>query len=117
MNYIDGFVLPIPRSQLDEYRRQASAVAEVWKEHGALEYREFVGDDLQIAGVKSFGEAAAASDDEVVVFGWVVFESKESRDVINEKVASDPRMETLIDAASSGFDASRMAYGGFKPLV
>lgn len=117
MNYIDGFVLPVPRSKLEEYQRQAAAVAEVWKEHGALEYHEFVGDDLQIEGLRSFVETAGASDDEVIVFGWVVFESRESRDLINAKVSSDPRMETLIDAASSGFDAGRMAYGGFRPLV
>ena len=116
-NYVDGFVLPIPRDRLDAYRRVASAVAKVWKEHGALDYREYVGDDLSREGTRSFTDLVSAKQDDVVVFGWVVFDSREARDQANAKVASDPRMAELVDAADSGFDAQRMAYGGFKALV
>ena len=116
-HYIDGFVLPIQRDRLNEYKRLAEAVAEIWKEHGALDYREYVGDDLRLEGTRSFTDLVAATEDEIIVFGWVVFDSRETRDLANEKVAADPRMAELIDSSNSGFDARRMAYGGFRPLV
>ena len=116
-NYIDGFVLPVSRDSLDEYRLLVKAVADIWKEHGALDYREFVGDDLIRDGTRSFTDVAAASDNEVIVFGWVEFASRAARDLANEKVAADPRMEDLVKSSNSGFDAARMAYGGFRSLV
>ena len=116
-HYVDGFVLPIPREHLDNYRRVVEAVAPIWKEHGALDYREYIGDDLGMEGVRSFPDAAGAAENEVIIFGWVEFESKEARDLANEKVAADPRMEELMGAAETGFDAERMAYGGFKLFV
>lgn len=116
-HYIDGFVLPVPRDRLDEYKRLVEAVAEIWKEHGALDYREYVGDDLKLEGTRSFTDLVAATEDETIVFGWVVFDSREARDLANEKVAADPRMADLIDSSNSGFDAKRMAYGGFQALV
>lgn len=115
-DYVDGFVLPIPRDRLDAYLRLAQAAAEIWKEHGALDYREYVGDDLTLEGTRSFTEAATAAQDEVVIFGWVAFDSRESRDRVNQKVATDPRMADLM-APDSGFDAARMAYGGFRAFV
>ena len=116
-NYIDGFVLPISRDRLDEYKGVVEAVAEVWKEHGALDYREFIGDDMSLDGTRSFTDAVAAAEHEVVIFGWVEFASREARDLANEKVAADPRMEKIMGSSVSGFDAERMAYGGFKPLI
>jgi uncharacterized protein YbaA (DUF1428 family) len=116
-HYIDGFVLPIPRDRLDDYRSLVEAVAEVWREHGALDYREYVGDDLSLEGTRSFTDLVAASGEESIVFGWVVFESRAARDKANEKVAADPRMADLMNAFDTGFDAWRMAYGGFKALV
>ena len=116
-HYIDGFVLPVPRDRLRAYRRLVEAVSEIWKEHGALDYREFVGDDLMLEGTRSFTDVVAASADEVIVFGWVVFESREARDVANQRVAADPRMATLIAASNTGFEARRMVYGGFQSLV
>ena len=116
-NYIDGFVLPVPSERLDDYRRLVEAVADVWKEHGALDYQEFVGDDLSLEGTRSFTDLVAASGEESIVFGWVVFESRAARDKANEKVAADPRMADLMNAFDTGFDARRMAYGGFKALV
>jgi len=115
--YIDGFVLPIPRARIDDYQRVADAAAEIWKEHGALEYWECTGDDLNIEGMRSFSELINASDDETVVFAWVVFESREARDAANQKIFSDPRMATMVDPDNPIFDVKRMAYGGFKSLV
>ncbi len=116
-HYIDGFVLPIPRDRLDEYKRVVEAAAGIWKEHGALDYREYVGDDLKLEGTRAFTDLVAATEDEAIVFGWVVFDSREARDLANKKVAADPRMANLIDSSNSGFDAKRMAYGGFRSLV
>ncbi|GAA0852555.1 DUF1428 domain-containing protein [Aliiglaciecola litoralis] len=116
-DYIDGFVLPIPSDRLDDYKQLSETVAQIWKEHGALDYREYVGDDMMLQGTRSFSDLVAAKKTDTVVFGWVVFESREARDLANAKVAADPRMEDLVASSNSGFDANRMAYGGFLPLV
>ena len=116
-NYIDGFVFPISRDHLDEYWCLSETVAEIWKEHGALDYNEYVGDDMKLEGTRSFIDAVSSTKDEVIVFGWVVFESREARDLANEKVAADPRMVDLISTSHSGFNAERMAYGGFRSHV
>jgi uncharacterized protein YbaA (DUF1428 family) len=120
-NYIDGFVLPVPRVHLNEYKGVAEKVAEIWKEYGAIAYFEFVGDDLSLEGTKSFIKTVDAKEDEEIVFGWVVFPSKEIRDLANKKVPTDPRMAELVVPLTNPkkliFDASRMVYGGFKPLV
>ena len=120
-NYIDGFVLPVPQNQLDEYKRVAEKVAEIWKEYGALAYFEYVGEDLKLEGTRSFPELVDAKEDEAIVFGWVVFESREARDLANERVPADPRMTDLVapltDPSRLIFDANRMVYGGFQPLV
>ena len=120
-HYIDGFVFPISRNRLNEYKRVAEAVAEIWKEHGALDYLEYVGDDMYRQGTRPFTDLMAATEDETVVFGWVAFDSREARDLANDRVAADPRMvdliAPLIDPSAPVFDAERMAYGGFQPLV
>ena len=120
-NYIDGFVLPIPRIYLNEYKKVAEKVAEIWKEYGAIAYFEFVGDDLSLEGTKSFIETVDAKEDEEIVLGWVVFPSKAIRDSANKKVPTDPRMTELVAPLTNPekliFDAGRMIYGGFKPLV
>ena len=116
-NYIDGFVLPISRDRLNDYRRLVQAAAEIWREHGALDYREYVGDDLILEGTRSFTDLVATTEGEAIVFGWVEFANREARDLANEKVAADPRMVALINSSDSGFDAERMAYGGFQLFV
>ena len=120
-NYIDGFVLPVPCDQLKTYGEVVEKVAEIWKEHGALDYSEYVGDDFGLEGTRSFTDAANARKDEAIIFGWVVFESREARDHANAKVAADQRMEELISplTQTSGpiFDPKRMMYGGFCALV
>lgn len=115
--YIDGFVLPIPLDCLAKYQQVVESVADIWKEHGALDYKEYVGDDMELEGTQSFLELVSVKDNEVIMFGWVTFASREARDIANEKVAADPRMSELIDASNIGFDANRMAYGGFRLLV
>ena len=115
MNYIDGFAVPIPKDRLDSYRSMVQQIAEVWREYGALDYREFVSEAPKLEGTRCFAEAAGARDDEVVIFGWVAFASREARDLANEKVAADPRMADLMNA-DAGFDGARMIYGGFEPL-
>lgn len=120
-NYIDGFVLPVPQKHLDEYKGVAEKVAEIWKEYGALAYFECVGDDLKLEGTRSFVEVVDLKPHEAVVFGWVVFPSKEVRDEANTQVPNDSRMNTLVtpllDPERLIFDAGRMVYGGFQPLV
>ncbi len=115
--YIDGFAFPIASDCIENYKPLAEAVAEIWKEHGALAYYEYSGDDMTLEGTRSFVDLLSASENETIVFGWVVFESREARDKANAKVSVDPRMEKLITSADSGFDAERMAYGGFKTLI
>ena len=116
-HYIDGFAFPIANDRLDDYRPLAEAVAEIWKEHGALAYYEYTGDDMTLDGTRSFVDVLSASENETIVFGWVVFESREARDLANQKVSTDPRMEQLVTSVDSGFDPERMVYGGFKPLI
>ncbi len=120
-NYIDGFVFPLPAEHLDTYKDVAENVADIWKEHGAISYHEFVRDDLNLKGTRSFTEILDLKEDEVVVFGWVVFPSKEVREVANERVPNDPRMTDLLAAIMNPekliFNAERMVYGGFRPLI
>lgn len=121
-NYIDGFVFPISKDHLDQYKQVAETIANIWKEYGAINYFEFVGDDMQLEGTRSFPEFVQAKKEEVIIFGWLVFESREARDLANKKVATDPRMADLMtplvdDPANIIFDASRMMYGGFKSFI
>ena len=115
--YIDGFVIPVPKDRIDDYRRVAEKAALVWKEYGALDYWECVGDDLAVQDMVSFSQLAQAGPDETVVFAWVVFESREQRDQANEKIMADPRLKEMMASDKPVFDYKRMAYGGFKELV
>jgi uncharacterized protein YbaA (DUF1428 family) len=117
MPYVDGFVLPIPVKNIPAYRRMAQKASKVWLEHGALEYRECVGEDLKTKGMVSFTTAAKAKPGETVVFAWVVYKSRKHRDQVNAKVMSDPRLAKMMDPKAMPFDLKRMCYGGFKVLV
>jgi uncharacterized protein YbaA (DUF1428 family) len=114
--YVDGFVLPIAVENVGKYRELAQKAGEIWKEHGALGYYEAVGDDLDQDKMVSFKTLAGASDDETVIFAWIVFESREHRDKVNAAVFADPRFNEEMEADKT-FDYTRMAYGGFKTLV
>lgn len=115
--YVDGFVLPIAKENVGKYKEIAQNAGEIWKEHGALEYYECVGDDLEIEKMLSFRKIAGASEEETVIFAWIIFESREHRDKVNAAVMDDPRMKETMKQASEPFDYKRMAYGGFKTLV
>ena len=114
-HYVDGFVVPVPKAKLDDYRKIAETAGKVWKEHGALEYWECVGDDVKPGKLTSFPQSVQLKDDEVVVFSWIVYNSREERDAINAKVMADPRLKDTMD--NMPFDGSRMFFGGFKSIV
>jgi uncharacterized protein YbaA (DUF1428 family) len=114
--YVDGFVLPVPKKNVQAYRRLAQGAAKVWREHGALEYRECVGDDLKPKGVVPFPRLARCKPGETVVFAWIVYKSRAHRDRVNAKVMKDPRIAKMAPK-SMPFDVKRMAYGGFSTLV
>ena len=116
MRYVDGFVLPIPKRKLETYRRIAQRAGKLWKEFGALEYRECTGDDMFPKGAYPFPRLAKLKKGETVVFSWIVYKSRAHRDRVNAKVMKDPRMAKMM-TDSTEFDMKRMAYGGFKVLV
>jgi uncharacterized protein YbaA (DUF1428 family) len=115
--YVDGFLLPIAAENIEKYREIAQVAGEIWKEHGALEYIEAVGDDLDIEKMVSFKKSADAQDGETVIFAFIVFESKAERDRINALVMADKRLEEACSPDGKTFDYTRMSYGGFQVLV
>jgi uncharacterized protein YbaA (DUF1428 family) len=115
--YVDGFVIPLQKDKIELYRTMAEKACRIWREHGALEFQECVGDDLEVKDQVSFSDLADAKPDETVIFSWIVFESREARDQVNAKVMADPRIKEMCDASISPFDFQRMAYGGFKVIV
>ncbi len=115
--YVDGFVIPIKQENVEEYRELAQAAGEVWKEHGALEYYECVGDDLEIENMLSFKTIAGTAETENVIFAWIVYESKEHRDRVNAFVMEDERIKAVMEKHGELFDFKRMAYGGFRTIV
>jgi uncharacterized protein YbaA (DUF1428 family) len=117
MSYVDGYVLPVPRKNLDAYRRMARKAGKVWCEHGALAYHECVADDVQPGKVTSFPQAVKLKPDETVIFAWIVYRSRAQRDRINKKVMADPRLAEMADPKKLPFDGKRMFWGGFKTLV
>lgn len=116
MAYVDGFVLPMKKKDLDAYKRMATVASKVWIEHGALDYRECVGDDLNIEGVASFTKGVKLKPDETVVFAWITYRSRAQRDKVNAKVMADPRIAKYAGMAPI-MDMKRMMVGGFKSLV
>ncbi|MEJ6783959.1 DUF1428 domain-containing protein [Aminobacter sp. Piv2-1] len=115
MTYVDGFVLAVPKSNIEAYKEMARIGSEVWKDHGAIAYVECLADDVPYGEVTSFPRAVQATDDEIVVFSWIVYRSREERDEIMKKVMADPRLKS--DPASWPFDGRRMIYGGFKTFL
>jgi uncharacterized protein YbaA (DUF1428 family) len=117
MPYVDGFVLAVPKKKLKSYAKMAQAAGKIWKEHGALEFRECVGDDLAVKMGTPFPKMAKAKPDETVMFSYIVFKSRAHRDRVNAKVMKDPRLNEMMEGKDMPFDVKRMAYGGFKVLV
>ena len=117
MKYVDGYVLPVPKKNLQAYRRMAQKAGKIWREHGALEFRESAGDDLKVKMGIPFPRMAKVSPNETVVFSWIVFKSRADRDRVNAKVMKDPRLAKMMDPKAMPFDSKRMSYGGFKVIV
>lgn len=113
MPYVDGFVLAVPKDKLEAYKALAATACAIWMEHGALDYVECIGDDVPYGELTSFPRAVMAKEDEVVVFAWIVYRDRETRDAINKKVMEDPRMKF----EGMPFDGKRMIYGGFTTLL
>lgn len=117
MSYVDGFVLSVPKENMAAYREMASEAGEVWREHGALQYVEAAGDDLDVKDMLPFPVMAGTKPGETVVFAWITYKSREHRDEVNKKVMEDPRIKDMCNSESMPFDVNRMAYGGFSVLV
>lgn len=116
-NYVDGYVLPVPKKNLDAYRRLARKAGKIWIEYGALEYHECVADDVQPGKLTSFPQAVKLKPEETVIFSWIVYKSRRERDRINALVMKDPRLDPSKYPEGMPFDGKRMFWGGFKPIV
>jgi uncharacterized protein YbaA (DUF1428 family) len=117
MAYVDGFVIPVQKAKLDAYKAMSSKAGTIWRELGALEFRECVGDDVKPGKLTSFPQSVMLENGEVVVFSWIVYPSRAKRDEVNEKVMKDPRMAELMKQETMPFDGKRMIYGGFEMVV
>ncbi len=117
MRYVDGFLLPLPKKNLAAYRRMASKAGRIWREHGALEYRECVGEDLAVKYGLPFPRLMKTRPGETVVFAWIVYRSRAHRDRVNAKVMKDPRLGGMMGSTPMPFDVKRMGYGGFEVIV
>jgi uncharacterized protein YbaA (DUF1428 family) len=117
MDYVDGFVLPVPKKNLAAYKKMSKLGARIWLEHGALEYVETVADDVKPGQWTSFPQSVLLKRGEVVVFSWIRYKSRKSRDAINKKVMADPRLAPWMDPKKRPFDGKRMFFGGFKVFV
>ena len=117
MHYVDGFVLPVPKRKIGEYRRIARIAGKIWREHGALEYVECVADDVKSGKLTSFPQSVKLKGGEVVVFSYIVYKTRKQRDRVLAKVMKDKRMAKFMDPKKMPFDGKRMFWGGFKSIV
>jgi uncharacterized protein YbaA (DUF1428 family) len=117
MSYVDGFVVPVPKRNLQAYMRMARKAGKVWCEHGALEYRESVADDVKWGKRTSFPRSVKLKGNEVVWFSWIVYKNRKHRDRVLAKVMKDKRLAPMMDPKAMPFDGKRMFWGGFKVLV
>jgi uncharacterized protein YbaA (DUF1428 family) len=115
--YVDGFIIPVPKKNLDAYRRLAEQCAQIWREHGALEVRECVAEDVKMGKLTSFPRSVLRKPRETVIFSWIVYKSRADRDRINAKVMKDPRMVEIMKSEKAPFDGKRMIFGGFEVIV
>ena len=117
MAYVDGFVVPVPKKSVPAYRAMARKAGKVWREYGALEFRECLADDVKVGKWTSFPRSVKLKSGETVVFSWILYKSRAHRDRVLAKVMKDPRLAKMMSAKPMPFDAKRMIYGGFKVLV
>jgi uncharacterized protein YbaA (DUF1428 family) len=115
--YVDGFIVPVPKRKLAAYRAMAKRAGKVWREHGALEYRECIAEDVKVGKRTSFPRSVKSKPGETVVFSWIVYKSRAQRDRIIAKVMKDPRLADMMDPKKTPFDGKRMIYGGFELFV
>jgi uncharacterized protein YbaA (DUF1428 family) len=115
--YVDGFIVPVPKKKVQAYRAMARKAGKIWREHGALEFRECIADDVKVGKRTSFPRSVKRKGGETVFFSYIVYKSRGDRDRINKKVMSDKRLANMMDPKAMPFDAKRMIYGGFKVLV
>jgi len=117
MAYTDGFIVPVPKKKLPAYRRMAQKAGKIWKEHGAIAFRECVADDVKVGKRTSFPRSVKLKRGETVLFSYIVFKSRADRDRVNAKVIADPRFTKMIETEDMPFDGKRMIYGGFEVIV
>jgi uncharacterized protein YbaA (DUF1428 family) len=117
MSYVDGFLVPVPKKKLADYRRMAAKAGKIWREHGALEFRECIADDVKWGKRTSFPRSVKQKSGETVFFSYIVYKSRAARDRINAKVMKDKRLAKMMDPKAMPFDAKRMIWGGFKTVV
>jgi uncharacterized protein YbaA (DUF1428 family) len=117
MSYVDGFVLPLPTKNLAAYKKMAKLAGKVWREHGALEYKECIADDVKPGKHTSFPQSVKLKKGEAVIFAYVVYKSRKDRDKVNAKVFADPRLAKMMDPKNMSFDGKRMFWGGFKMFI
>jgi uncharacterized protein YbaA (DUF1428 family) len=116
MRYVDGFVVPVPKKNMQAYRRMALKAGKVWREHGALEYVECAADDVKPGKLTSFPQSVKLKPGETVVFSWIVYKSRAHRDRVNAKVMKDLRLASMMNPKTMPFDGKRMFWGGFKVM-
>jgi uncharacterized protein YbaA (DUF1428 family) len=117
MPYVDGFVLPVPKKNLAAYKKMATKAGKIWMEHGALEFRECVADDVKVGKLTSFPQSVKLKPGEVVVISYIVYKNRAARDKINKKIMADPRLKSMMEGKDMPFDGKRMIYGGFEVMV
>ncbi len=117
MSYVDGFVVPVPKRNLPRYLRMAKLAGKVWREHGALDYKECVADDVKPGKLTSFPQAVKLKSSEMVIFSWIVYKSRAHRDKVNAMVMKDPRLARMMNPGAMPFDGKRMFWGGFKVKI
>jgi uncharacterized protein YbaA (DUF1428 family) len=115
--YVDGFIVPVPKKKLQDYRKMAQKAGRIWREHGAVEFVECVADDVKVGKVTSFPRSVKLKPGETVVFSYIIYKSRAHRDSVNKKVMADPRLKDMMDPKAMPFDGKRMIFGGFKVLV
>ena len=117
MNYVDGFILPVPINNLAAYKKMSRVMGKVWREHGAIAYVETIADDVKPGKITSFPQSVKLKEGETVIFSWIVYKSRAHRDRVNAKAMKDPRLALIMDPKKMPFDGRRMFYGGFKMMI
>ena len=117
MPYVDGFIVPVPKKKLAEYKKISLKAGKVWKDHGAIDYHECVADDVKVGKWTSFPRSVKLKKNETVVFSWITYKSRKQRDAVMKKVMKDKRLADMMNPGAMPFDAKRMIFGGFKSFI